>query len=986
MRRFLSFVICIFFGIGLIPTVVQAQAIRIVGAVYDATTGLPLRARVVMQPGGQAATTDAQGNYTFSRVRAGNYTLSVNVSGYDPATKTVTVKTSDVLADIGLRPIGGVNLADVPNKPRETANPDLRPAAPPQNQTPLSQDPSPAPRTMPLGPVFPINPPDLHYTHLAQRIQAACPDVWIAPTSGNQSSGLFMTFRNGGGLTSIASPLIFVDGIRLENEEYRFLELGGQGVSALTDLKPEDLQDVTCLSGPAASARWGVSAGAGVILLTTRAGTVGKTQANYHVEIGQNQIATPFDFSTASNPEAANDGLRTGAIVRHGLRFEGGQAQTQYYANGYVGRADGAVLNDGLRERGARLHLTTTPFSTLQLTATLSHAQAETGSPQGGTSVYGYLLNTTGTAKAYGLADSSLIRRFTTLHEHRRTLAHFGAKLEPLPNLFITGKMGYEGTDLQGEQNRPPNALVGIGLVRRSVISRKSAAFSYEAALRYVWNKNNRLSATTEAGIRAFDLNAYQLLIAKDGFTEEDPTDVGTGRDLVTNEEVRSGQREMGIFVQEDLVWKSGMKLQLGLTVEDADRIGQEAGFSYLPFARFVLPLYFSFLPESRNEVFLAFGKAGNLPNALDAKGTFWISVPGGFGNGWVVASAGNKNLKPEQIREWEAGIKSKWAQKLDFSASTYWQQTTDAVVYALPTPSSGLGKVLLPQNGGESVGYGVLAKLNYAMFQSTEYGVWLALGLHGQQNRVTTLNDVPDMYDGNKLNVIKPGFSRLAFYAPVVVGAEFDATTQKYLRPILASAGTTYNGKTVDENGNAFLGNAQPAWLGMAEVKAQWRNWQIAATFDGAQGASVYNGSRHFRVNAGGDQAVNIARAQIGLLTRNDVTPFLPGTEAYQNASRLVALSDPNYAGNFVERADFLRFSLLQIRYHNERLPIKRGEGHLKRFSLGLSITNLSILTRYSGLDPTVRTLGTRTFSWGQERFTMPQNRTILFSAGLGL
>lgn len=986
MRRFLSFVICIFFGIGLIPTVVQAQAIRIVGAVYDATTGLPLRARVVMQPGGQAATTDAQGNYTFSRVRAGNYTLSVNVSGYDPATKTVTVKTSDVLADIGLRPIGGVNLADVPNKPRETANPDLRPAAPPQNQTPLAQDPSPAPRTMPLGPVFPINPPDLHYTHLAQRIQAACPDVWIAPTSGNQSSGLFMTFRNGGGLTSIASPLIFVDGIRLENEEYRFLELGGQGVSALTDLKPEDLQDVTCLSGPAASARWGVSAGAGVILLTTRAGTVGKTQANYHVEIGQNQIATPFDFSTASDPEAANDGLRTGAIVRHGLRFEGGQAQTQYYANGYVGRADGAVLNDGLRERGARLHLTTTPFSTLQLTATLSHAQAETGSPQGGTSVYGYLLNTTGTAKAYGLADSSLIRRFTTLHEHRRTLAHFGAKLEPLPNLFITGKMGYEGTDLQGEQNRPPNALVGIGLVRRSVISRKSAAFSYEAALRYVWNKNNRLSATTEAGIRAFDLNAYQLLIAKDGFTEEDPTDVGTGRDLVTNEEVRSGQREMGIFVQEDLVWKSGMKLQLGLTVEDADRIGQEAGFSYLPFARFVLPLYFSFLPESRNEVFLAFGKAGNLPNALDAKGTFWISVPGGFGNGWVVASAGNKNLKPEQIREWEAGIKSKWAQKLDFSASTYWQQTTDAVVYALPTPSSGLGKVLLPQNGGESVGYGVLAKLNYAMLQSTEYGVWLALGLHGQQNRVTTLNDVPDMYDGNKLNVIKPGFSRLAFYAPVVVGAEFDATTQKYLRPILAAAGTTYSGKTVDENGNAFLGNAQPAWLGMAEVKAQWRNWQIAATFDGAQGASVYNGSRHFRVNAGGDQAVNIARAQIGLLTRNDVTPFLPGTEAYQNAARLVALSDPNYAGNFVERADFLRFSLLQIRYHNERLPIKRGEGHLKRFSLGLSITNLSILTRYSGLDPTVRTLGTRTYSWGQERFTMPQNRTILFSAGLGL
>jgi len=966
-----------------LPLATQAQGLRIVGAVYDASTGLPLKARVFLQPGGQSANTDERGNYTFSRIRAGNYTLSVNLSSYDPISKTVMVKTTDVLADLGLRPIGRVSLSDVPIKPRETANPDIRPV--PRPSIPVLS-PSAQPTTPNLNPGDPIKPSALGYFGLAQRLQASCPDLWVMSSSGSQSSGLFMAFRNGGGLTATAPPLVFVDGIRLENEAYGFLELGGERVSALTDLRAEDIEEVTCLSGPAASARLGVSAGAGAILLTTRSGKPSETHASYHAHLGQNRLRTPFDFSTASNPDAANTGLRNGVIIRHNLRFEGGRGDTQYFASGYVGRSDGTMLNDGLRERGARLHLVTRPFPTLRLTSMLAHSQAETGSPQGGASVYGYLLNTTGTNAAYSLADSSLIRRFTTLHEQRRILAYISAELEPIPHVFVRGKMGYEGTDLQGAQNRPPNARVGIGLVRRSVISRKSAAFTYEASLRHIYDKLSGFSASTEAGIRAYDLNSYHLLITKDGFTEGDPTNVGTGRDVIANEEVRSGEREMGIFIQEDVIWQNGIRLRLGLSYDDADRIGNKVKWSVFPFARLTYPVNLSFLSKSQNTIYLSYGEAGNLPNALDAKGTFWVSVPGGFGNGWVVSSVGNDALKPERIRELEFGFTSKWLDKLDFNTLIYRQHITDAVVYALPVPSSGLGNVLLPQNGGASVGYGVTARMISALFQSSETGIWLTMGVHGQRNRVETLGDTPDIFDANKLNVIKPGLARLSFYSPVVVAAAFDPLTQKYLHPVTATPGTIYNGKTVDASGNAFLGNAQPAWTATVELNAQWRNWQMGATVEGVQGVAVYNGSRHFRISENGDQAINIARAQIGLAVRNDVTPLLPGTEAYNQAALLVARADPNYAGNFVERADYVRLSTVQLRYNHTRPHAKRGEGHLKRFTLGLHITQLGLFSRYSGSDPTVRIFGSRTYSWGQERFTSPQNRAILFSAGLGL
>ena len=36
-------------------------------------------------------------------------------------------------------------------------------------------------------------------------------------------------------------PIIYIDGIRMDNDEYYSLYAGGQGVSTLADLNPEDI-------------------------------------------------------------------------------------------------------------------------------------------------------------------------------------------------------------------------------------------------------------------------------------------------------------------------------------------------------------------------------------------------------------------------------------------------------------------------------------------------------------------------------------------------------------------------------------------------------------------------------------------------------------------------------------------------------------------------------------------------------------------------
>ena len=76
----------------------------ITGKVFDASQGVLQGARIDMQPGGQSALTNANGEFTISDVSPGRYTVTASHEGFGVYTADVIVQTgSSVRVDATLQ-------------------------------------------------------------------------------------------------------------------------------------------------------------------------------------------------------------------------------------------------------------------------------------------------------------------------------------------------------------------------------------------------------------------------------------------------------------------------------------------------------------------------------------------------------------------------------------------------------------------------------------------------------------------------------------------------------------------------------------------------------------------------------------------------------------------------------------------------------------------------------------------------------------------
>lgn len=120
-------------------------------------------------------------------------------------------------------------------------------------------------------------------TSALQALQGADPSVNIQTSSGNPTSSSSINIR---GVPSVngGSPLILVDGV--------------PGLS-LNYINASDIQSVSVLKDASASAIYGAKASAGVILVTTKSGSEGKTKVSYSVTGGWIMPTTSTDYITS---------------------------------------------------------------------------------------------------------------------------------------------------------------------------------------------------------------------------------------------------------------------------------------------------------------------------------------------------------------------------------------------------------------------------------------------------------------------------------------------------------------------------------------------------------------------------------------------------------------------------------------------------------------------------------------------------------------
>ena len=108
--------------------------------------------------------------------------------------------------------------------------------------------------------------------------------VNITTTDGSPDAEVLIRVRGGGSITGDNSPLIVIDGFQ-----------GG----SISDLSPNDIEDITVLKDASSTAIYGSEGANGVILITTKNAKGGKTQINYNGYLQTKKVSKRMDVLNA---------------------------------------------------------------------------------------------------------------------------------------------------------------------------------------------------------------------------------------------------------------------------------------------------------------------------------------------------------------------------------------------------------------------------------------------------------------------------------------------------------------------------------------------------------------------------------------------------------------------------------------------------------------------------------------------------------------
>lgn len=152
-------------------------------------------------------------------------------------------------------------------------------------------------------------------TKLSDVVTGRTAGVTTQGTAGTTGTSQRIRIRGANSLSLSNEPLIYIDGVQASNSVGLSQGVGGQAVSRLNDVNPEDIENIEVLKGPAASALYGTAAANGVFLITTKRGRSGGTRWNSYVELGtvndENDYPTvyyPYRVATPGAPLTTSTG------------------------------------------------------------------------------------------------------------------------------------------------------------------------------------------------------------------------------------------------------------------------------------------------------------------------------------------------------------------------------------------------------------------------------------------------------------------------------------------------------------------------------------------------------------------------------------------------------------------------------------------------------------------------------------------------------
>lgn len=157
-----------------------------------------------------------------------------------------------------------------------------------------------------------------------QMLQGKIPGLMVMNTSGEPSATPKIRIRGNSTINGNKAPVWVVDGVILEQDvPFTASDLNSEDAeyligNAISGLRPQDIETITVLKDASATAIYGVKAANGVIVITTKKGTIGKPTVSYHGDVMVNQRPSYRNFDLMNSNERMQ---LSKEIFEDGLRY-----------------------------------------------------------------------------------------------------------------------------------------------------------------------------------------------------------------------------------------------------------------------------------------------------------------------------------------------------------------------------------------------------------------------------------------------------------------------------------------------------------------------------------------------------------------------------------------------------------------------------------------------------------------------------------------
>ena len=233
------FRLALLFVLALLAGNISAQTIK--GNVTD-NTGEPIIGATIMETGTQnGVITDLDGNFTLQNVKGKSITISyigMKTQTVELAGKTefniVLEDEASTLNDVVVISYGTARKKDLTGSVSTVKGQDLVKVPVP---------------------------------NVSEALSGKMAGVHVTTTDGSPDAEILIRVRGGGSITGDNSPLYVVDGFQTET---------------ISDISPNDIEDITVLKDASSTAIYGSQGANGVILITTKNAKSGKTQISYN--------------------------------------------------------------------------------------------------------------------------------------------------------------------------------------------------------------------------------------------------------------------------------------------------------------------------------------------------------------------------------------------------------------------------------------------------------------------------------------------------------------------------------------------------------------------------------------------------------------------------------------------------------------------------------------------------------------------------------